>query len=1329
MSGTIGITCTVQSAAKKKELYFKAIDVLETTYSSVKLSYLTNLDKPANSVNVRNIEKMEPRVPEIGLGIDVGGLNFSDTSDFTPDVSLSGDTIIVNSISNLRISTSVKGTTSNKMILTSNCNGYFSFAGTINTGNNASITIKSGAKVFFYNAGKINESCRSGTVSLIIEDGAIVNFENSGTIGGVIKTSESSVVITKTEKDFDKLKYKDPSMSTSVETVNGLHILSQQFTSIDSLKMFDINNKTGEITIKEPLTLNDNSSGSEIVDIMKINENCKVICNNLYFKDGYGNISTKAPDPIAGYGSKLINNGELTVSPGTRLYINCLAPFYLEHENNGVIYNLGEIDGKEYLKGTGRIIELELTAEVNGELYNDITVDKVNRTVTINNLNPETNYDINLIASLEPYVERSRTIKQRTIKAPSLITGSEFNSKIKQLQNINNVKEIKFIKENSLKDGVELSTSNNYIKGYITDTILNISSTGQIKSNSDSSHMFDGLTNIEKITLDNFVETDITNAESMFNGCTKLRSISNLENWNTKKITNMNTMFAECPELIGKMTLMSSPSVVDTFKNSCKVEDETNYFKNHGYFILDYKKTGSFFVDYNIQTVFNNLINKYKDTTTKILKKQANTLLPGKVFRTVLHLSSSVSCSIYFEKVNSIEERIKELDGTDIYDVSLDGSIINVEDHKEDTYSRHIISESEIFANEDCENMFTDVAWVKENQLYIYFDNFNTKKVTNMKGMFKENQTDIVLYNYNFNTDKPIIADEMFLNCYGVYMTDSGGLRSIELSKFGKIKSAIRMFAGCEYLETIGNSSRLDYADKLDEVFKNCKKLKGSMTSPSATSYTGMFEGACTAEGSGFVLNYYESSETPDIVKPMLKTGSFDSKIGFNGEIMKGRDFLSKVATLEGTKTLRHIISQDSIPSSFPGKSVDISAAQNGSVMAWLGSDNETIYIGSNSPMYANSNCASMFSSNFIETIDISKIKFKYLETVYWMFGGAEGSPLASARMPESNLRTITGIENISFKNVTSLDYMFYMCGNLTTSIVIDNPNITSYTSMFEEASDRPQNRGVINVKYIDDATKVIAEKIVNDPNTRPNVILYTLKKCLISGPEFNTTLKDVIKKLKLSPSNDVYPSILFDKIPDTYTEDYVNKNFNFVIDISEDKNKSIMLYATEYERVIEIRSKYDKVIFNENCSKMFEGISLMCNWINGKGTFSINFNNTDTSKVTNMEDMFNNFTLDRGDEYGNASFLNLSDLNTSSVTNFNRAFANMSIESITGFVIRHVPTYYNEMFNATGPRSESDKIVLGWIDYDTKSFVEMIWGSMSSWNQAYFEVPETASI
>ena len=417
MTGRISITAL--SSVKKKELYFKALDVLETTHNSIKLSYLTNLDKPVNSINTRNIEKMEPRVPEIGSGIDVGGLNFSNTLDFTPDVSLSGDTIIVNSINNLHISTSVKGTTSNKIILTSNCNGYFSFAGTINTGNNTSITIKSGAKVFFYNAGKINEGCRSGTVSLTIEDGAIVNFENSGTIGGVIKTSESSVVITKTEEDFDKLKYKEPSTSASVETVNGLHILSEQFTSIDSLKIFDINNKTGEITIKEPLTI-EHGTGPDDCGKMIINNGCKVISNNLYFEDAGRSTGQKWGDP-GSWGSLFINNGEIIVSNKTTLYINCsVSPIseYLLHENNGIIYNLGEIDGKEHLKGTGRIVELELTAEVNGELYNNITVDKVNRTVTINNLTPETDYDINLIASFEPYIERSKTIKLVTPPLP-----------------------------------------------------------------------------------------------------------------------------------------------------------------------------------------------------------------------------------------------------------------------------------------------------------------------------------------------------------------------------------------------------------------------------------------------------------------------------------------------------------------------------------------------------------------------------------------------------------------------------------------------------------------------------------------------------------------------------------------------------------------------------------------------------------------------------------------------------------------------------------------------------------------------------------------------
>ena len=73
--------------------------------------------------------------------------------------------------------------------------------------------------------------------------------------------------------------------------------------------------------------------------------------------------------------------------------------------------------------------KLNIMVEVNGETYNNITVDKINRTVTINNLNPETDYNINLIASFEPYVERSKTIKHRTLYAPpsTLVKGSDIS--------------------------------------------------------------------------------------------------------------------------------------------------------------------------------------------------------------------------------------------------------------------------------------------------------------------------------------------------------------------------------------------------------------------------------------------------------------------------------------------------------------------------------------------------------------------------------------------------------------------------------------------------------------------------------------------------------------------------------------------------------------------------------------------------------------------------------------------------------------------------------------------------------------------------------------
>ena len=913
MSGTIGISCTTQNRQQNKNLYFKAIDILETTYSSVKLSYLTNLDKPVNSVNVRNIEKMEPRAPEKDFG-EVGDLRY--TASYTgmiPSIYLESNAVKIKNLDD-GCSLSISGTsTKNNIVIESSCNGTISMNINLTASlNESAFIIKSGAKVKLNITGSIDvNSSSSDTPTLLVEEGAYVeicpgsssfiihgesnsariifdsysrikeekaappgfegnngckniknfgtiivpdlykikeyydfpeaprklivnngtfvcknnqvyseyitgnpivsyikettlilsgqegidwiqeanrylikntcneitisgssnknieaeegendltinlnginapttqittnrtttvfikenstnnlksillngNFENKRTItlsgdndvnctlnvssiivntfsnieinngiinassiigaedlgnigkvvlnGGIVNTdqfggsndgrtengitinngilytnilgcsggdgdtndvkflggvvrfnywesyrlseiSNSAVIITPTQSIFDTLKLKN----------KGLIIQSQQFTSIDSLKIFDINNKTGEITIKEPLTI-EHGTGPDDCGKMIINNGCKVISNNLYFEDAGRSTGQKWGDPDS-WGSLFINNGEIIVSNKTTLYINCsVSPIseYLLHENNGIIYNLGEIDGKEYLKGTGRIVELELAAEVNGELYNDITVDKVNRTVTINNLTPETDYDINLIASLEPYVERSRTIKQRTIKAPpaTLMAGEQFRQTLEGMSGFEYVTAIRFEQKSGTLSGIDVSEAKDgRIKSRISGSILYVEANGEIFANSDCSTMFgtfgypdfgvNGILNeitfnnfntskvttmqamfyscklLTNLDVSNFDTSNVTNMYEMFYDCGSLISIKGLENFNTSKVEDMSYMFDSCYYLNGEITIMN-PNITnytDMF-DSCTSKD--------GRFIINY---------------------------------------------------------------------------------------------------------------------------------------------------------------------------------------------------------------------------------------------------------------------------------------------------------------------------------------------------------------------------------------------------------------------------------------------------------------------------------------------------------------------------------------------------------------------------------------------------------------------------------------------------------------------------------------------------------------------------------------------------------------------
>lgn len=118
------------------------------------------------------------------------------------------------------------------------------------------------------------------------------------------------------------------------------------------------------------------------------------------------------------------------------------------------------------------------------------------------------------------------------------------------------------------------------IKAYYTDTDRNglyeltFTSDGVIATNTEAQYLFQNLTQLTKITFDNFSTNGATNMQSMFSNCSKLITLDvskfntsnvtsmlemfynckalttlNLSNFNTSSVTNMQTMFSGCMAL------------------------------------------------------------------------------------------------------------------------------------------------------------------------------------------------------------------------------------------------------------------------------------------------------------------------------------------------------------------------------------------------------------------------------------------------------------------------------------------------------------------------------------------------------------------------------------------------------------------------------------------------------------------------------------------------------------------------------------------------------------------------------------------------------------
>lgn len=185
--------------------------------------------------------------------------------------------------------------------------------------------------------------------------------------------------------------------------------------------------------------------------------------------------------------------------------------------------------------------------------------------------------------------KKIRDLKKYTSSFVAILdTGENFNQKIKQIPNVENITEIRFVKAAFPEDGVDVSLAKDKrIIAHIQDNILYITSDSKIYANENCQNMFSNteekkyFDNLNSITFDNFISTNIKNITSMFKGC-GIKSID-LTKINTSKVSNFTELFAQCKNLtslnISKISTTNVTNVEGMFEgcSSLKNVDLSNF--------------------------------------------------------------------------------------------------------------------------------------------------------------------------------------------------------------------------------------------------------------------------------------------------------------------------------------------------------------------------------------------------------------------------------------------------------------------------------------------------------------------------------------------------------------------------------------------------------------------------------------------------------------------------------------------------------------------------------------------------------------------------------
>ena len=377
------------------------------------------------------------------------------------------------------------------------------------------------------------------------------------------------------------------------------------------------------------------------------------------------------------------------------------------------------------------------------------------------------------------------------------------------------------------------------------------------------------------------IDDEITNMNSMFNGCSNLTSLDLFTHFNTSKVTNMRNMFCNCYNLTeldlsafntSKVTSMNSmfyncPGLtsidLSSFNTSNVTSMEHMFYGCNGLTTLDLSN----FDTSNVTDMHGMFINCSNLTTIKGVidmkscedwydmflncpkLKGVNIKNPPDGFESVSCLSKS-QYTIVDNEADSCKKGskypIQKIAFIATGSAPWYGMIWADESHVIDVIeflsSQAIVTIDDEITN--MEHMFYHCSGLTSLDLFNYF---NTSKVTNMCSMFNSCFNLTALDLSGFNTSKVTNMSFMFFNCHGLTSLDLSSfntsnvddmecmfgdctsLTALDLSNFdtSKVKNMSYMFKNCYNLTTIKGVIDMKSCKWCTDMFKNCPKLKG----------------------------------------------------------------------------------------------------------------------------------------------------------------------------------------------------------------------------------------------------------------------------------------------------------------------------------------------------------------------------------------------------------------------------------------------------------------------------------------------------------------------